>query len=326
MCVGNHIFLKEQKKKGKIIMRNYYPEGQLASVRRNCHGFVSPSSITDCMQRGEIMESNALVCDSEHNLLVNLKCMQGIIPRDEGAIGIADGSVRDIALISRVGKPVCFVVTDIKQDDNGNPLAILSRRKAQEMCEEEYISRLSPGDIIDARITHLESFGTFCDIGCGCVALLPIDAISVSRISHPRDRFSCGDCIKAIVKSKENGKITLSYKELLGTWEENVAAFHQGETVSGIIRSVEEYGVFVELAPNLAGLAEPHPKAEVGKRASVYIKSVLPDKMKVKLIIIDTFNGDTAPDEPVYYYEGDHISSWQYSPEACSRTVISEFD
>ena len=52
----------------------------------------------------------------------------------------------------------------------------------------------------DAKITHLETFGAFCDIGCGNVALLPIDAISVSRISHPKDRFQVGDNIKAIVK------------------------------------------------------------------------------------------------------------------------------
>ena len=47
---------------------------------------------------------------------------------------------------------------------------------------EHYISKLIPGDIIPARITHLEAFGAFADIGCGIVSLLPIDTISVSRI------------------------------------------------------------------------------------------------------------------------------------------------
>ena len=89
------------------------------------------------------------------------------------------------------------------------------------------------GDIIDAKVTHLESFGAFCDIGCGNIALLPIDAISVSRISHPKDRFTVGDSIKVIIKSiAEDGKITLSHKELLGTWEENAAMFAPGQTVT----------------------------------------------------------------------------------------------
>lgn len=94
-----------------------------------------------------------------------------------------------------------------------------------ERCVEDYLSHLRPGDVIPARITHLEPFGAFADIGCGVVSLLPIDSISVSRIDHPRERFSVGMDIRAIVKSTENRRITLSHKELLGTWEENASAF-----------------------------------------------------------------------------------------------------
>lgn len=56
------------------------------------------------------------------------------------------------------------------------------------------------------------------------------------------------------------------------------------------MRSVEHYGVFVELAPNLAGLAEPKDGVKVGQQASVYIKNLIPEKMKIKLIIIDSFD------------------------------------
>ena len=49
----------------------------------------------------------------------------------------------------------------------------------------------------------------------------------------------------------------------------------------GIVRSVEEYGTFVEIAPNLAGLAETCPDLHPGQAVSVYIKNILPDKMKI---------------------------------------------
>ena len=52
--------------------------------------------------------------------------------------------------------------------------------------------------------------------------------------------------------------------------------FSIGETVSGIVRSVEDYGVFVELAPNLAGLAEPCEDVTQGMQVSVYIKNKKP--------------------------------------------------
>ena len=71
----------------------------------------------------------------------------------------------------------------------------------------------------------------------------------------------------------------------MGTWEENAEMFHSGETVNGVVRSIEPYGIFIELSPNLAGLAEPKPDVYVGQIASVYIKSINPDKMKIKLIL-----------------------------------------
>lgn len=286
----------------------------------------SPASLAEAAAKGEILEAKAILCDYDHNLVVDLGCMKGIIPRAEGAIGIAEGKVRDIALISRVGKSVSFVVETVKTGEDGKLYALLSRKKAQEMCTKEYLSRLTPGDVIDARVTHLENFGAFCDIGCGIVALLPIDAISVSRISHPRDRFTPGDDIKAVVRGMdEEGRVSLSHKELLGTWEENAAKFSLGETVSGIVRSVEDYGVFIELAPNLAGLAEVYPGAKAGQSAGAYIKNMLPDKMKVKLIIIDAFDAEPSKRPIEYFYSGDHMDRWKYSPDSCDRNIETVF-
>ena len=160
----------------------------------------------------------------------------------------------------------------------------------------------------------------------GIVALMPIDTISVSRIEHPAERFTVGMDIKAVIKSVENGRISLSHKELLGTWEENAERFCAGETVSGIIRSVENYGAFVELTPNLAGLAETREGVRAGQQASVYIKSIIPEKMKIKLIIIDTFDYKYNPKCPEYYCDSDRIDRFVYSPENCRKRVETIFD
>lgn len=307
-------------------MNLFLPEGQLLHLPQNKYMLSKPSAIAQAAAEGTILEATASVCNQNHDLLCDLGCMRGIIPRSEGAIGIADGQVRDIALISRVGKPVSFVVTAIRSDAEGRPIAILSRERAQRVCMREYVCKLRPGQIIDAKITHLESFGAFCDIGCGIIALLPINAISVSRISHPSDRFRCGENIKAVVRARDNtGRITLSCKELLGTWQQNADRFTQGETVSGIVRSVEDYGIFIELTPNLAGLAEPRPDIEIGQYTSIYIKSLLPEKMKVKLIIIDLLK-DTPPHVPLeYYMDTGTLEHWIYSPKECPKTIETVF-
>ncbi len=308
-------------------MTEYLPEGELSKLPLNALHTANIAALEDIMKKGIIAEGVCTICDSNHNLIVNLGFAQGFIPRNEGAMGIEDGTTRDIALISRVNKPVCFIVTDIVTDSNGKHRIMLSRKKAQEECMKNYISKLKTGDIINAKITHLEAFGAFVDIGCGIPSLIPIDLISVSRISHPSDRFEVGQNIRAVVKSTDENKITLTHKELLGTWQENADLYSIGETVTGIVRSVESYGIFVELTPNLAGLAEVRDGVEAGNMVSVYIKAIIPDKMKVKLIIVDKFSAqkDIRPLPYKYFTEKEHMDSWVYSTNNCSKNVRTDF-
>ena len=306
-------------------MDAYTPEGWRLESKENRAALESPKSLLKAQRQGKILEAKALVCDKAHNLWVNLGCMQGMIPREEGALGIREGTVRDIALLARVNRPVCFIVQEIRESPGEKPLAMLSRREAQARCRREKLDRVVPGDVLDARITHLEAFGAFADIGCGIVALMPIDMISVSRIHHPRDRFRVGMDIRAVVRSTENGRITLSQRELLGTWLENASRFSSGETVAGIVRSVEPYGTFVELAPNLAGLAEKREGVTPGQQASVYIKSILPERMKIKLVLIETFPTSETPAPPQYYFTGSHMDRFLYSPPGCVKHVETIF-
>lgn len=306
-------------------MEKFLPEGYLINTLQNKQTVSSVRSLKKAAECSAIVEGICTLCDRDHNLHVSVGEFEGIIPRLEGAVGIDSGKVRDIALISRVNKPVAFVIKGISDTEKGTKL-LLSRKEAQKMCFNEYIRMMRSGDIITARVTHMEPFGAFADIGVGINALLPIDSISVSRIPHPNVRFSVGQDIKCIIKSIEDDKITLTHKELLGTWEENAKKFTAGETVPGIVRSVEKYGIFIELAPNLAGLAEYVDGIEVGQCASVYIKSINEEKMKIKLIVIDHFNASYPQSEPEYFLDdAAHIEYWRYSPSCSQKVIESRF-
>ncbi len=328
----------------------YLPEGQLLSQPRNREFTSSLSHLEKAMHMGLILEGIAMLCDREMHLHVDLPSIPdaiAVIPPTEAVYNPTDAPVKDIAILTRVGKAVCFKVIDIKNMD-GKPHLILSRRLAQADCVAHHLTMLQPGDILPARVTHMESFGAFVDIGCGIPSLLPLDSISVSRISHPRDRLYNGQSITAVVKSiewSETGlpkRIFLSMRELLGTWEENAARFSPGQTVSGIIRSVEEYGIFVELTPNLAGLAELREdyggkgadaktlaKTYIGRRAAVFIKSIIQERMKIKLVLIDTYTEEpTAPPPFIYYLPADgrmHIDRWVYSSKGAKKLIESVF-
>ena len=296
--------------------REYLPEGSRIRTEKNSKFLSSREGLDAAAREGCILEAKVLSCDVDHNLLVRLNGdLMGIIPRRESAWGLEEGVIREIAVLSRVGKTVCFIPTEMV-DSQGRLL--LSRRQAQEQALQKLMSA-APGDILAARVTHLEPFGAFVDVGCGVVSFLSIEQISVSRIDHPSARFHVGQQIRVIVRGKDERqkRLLLSHRELLGTWRENAANFHPGETVTGFIRGVEPYGIFVELRPNLSGLAEKKEGFQNGQPVSVYIKSIVPETMKIKLLLIDTL-GTLEPAPLQYYVEGNHLDSWSYQPEECT--------
>lgn len=307
----------------------YLPEGGLICTSENKEYASSLQGLERARQEGKILEGVVNLCDSQTLAMhIDLYGIHGIIEKEEALYGT---TVKDIAIITRVGKPVAFKVMQIKKDENGKPLAILSRKEAQRECINSYLMDLTPGDVIPAKITHFEPFGAFLDVGCGICSLMSIDSISVSRISSPQDRFDLRQELMVIVKSidYEEKRLCVSTKELFGTWEENAMCYKVGQTVSGIIRSVENYGIFVELAPNLAGLAELKENVKVGQSCAVYIKSIIPEKMKVKLVIIDSYDAKIEKNTSEYYFvdtnKVSHIDYWKYSPSSASKIIETKF-
>ena len=284
----------------------------------------SLQTLQQAMEAGTILEAPVQRCDVEKNLHISLGAVAAVLPREEVLAPWISGADRDISILSRVGKSVCFTVKAIRPDEKGAPVALLSRREVQERAVEYFFSHLRPGSVVTAKVTNLAAFGAFLDIGCGIIAMLPLEQISVSRISHPRDRFRVGQKILAVVGGvdRERHRFTMTHRELLGTWLENASWFQPGETVSGVVRSVKEYGSFIELTPNLSGLTDTREDLAPGDAVSVYIKSIRPERMKVKLQIIEKLPPLSEPD-PIHYQVTDGIlSHWVYSPPGCEKSAI----
>lgn len=205
---------------------------------------------------------------------------------------------------------------------------------AQKECMDEYISKLIPGDIIDARALRVTSYGIFCDIGCGIVALLPTNNISVTHIINPEDILKGITRMKVVVKDNSNlFKIQLSHKELLGTWEEEVSKFNEGDIIPGVVLSTEDYGVFIRLSQNLSGLAEPTELTlNHNDVVSVQILSIKPESMKIRLNITERTEFETEEEKVEarkmkfsYNKTQGHISDWIYSTDGARKIIESHF-
>ena len=245
--------------------------------------------LRQAFERGDVLQGYVNNCDSHYNLHINLgKNINGIIPRNEleeintDEFGFCNPSI----CRNKVNNFVQFKIKEIYDDEN----IILSRKNVQKDALKWAKNELKPGMIVKGIVRNMRKFGAFIEIGGGVVGLLHIEDISVSRIKSPEERFSIGQKINVMIKSidKENDKIVLSYKELLGNWEDNIKEYNEKTIVDGIVKETDKFknGIFIELKPNLVGLAEYKEGVEYGQKVKVYIKKIIKDRKKIKLLII----------------------------------------
>ena len=238
---------------------------------------------------GNIIEAKVTRCDSNYNLYLDLgNDITGIIPREEiEAVNIDEtGFPKPNICTSKINKFVQFKVKDTSKKD----AVILSRRAVGKEAMNWMKNDLKEGMKVRGIVKNIRPYGAFIEIGGGIVGLVHIEDISVARIKSPFERLKIGQKVNVVVKSidRKTNRVILSYKEMYGTWEENISDFKEGMTVKGIARETEKSknGIFVELKPNLIGMAEYKENIQYGQDINVYIKKIIPERKKVKLIIV----------------------------------------
>lgn len=264
--------------------QRFMPEGWNVSTQD-----LTKELLTNAISTGEILQGRVSKCDSNYNLYVDLgNNMTGVIPREDvEAVNVDEtGFPKPNICMSKVNKYVQFKVKNIDSKNN----YILSRKEVGKDALDWITNELQEGMVVNGIVKSIQPYGVFVEIGGGIVGLLHIEDISVARIKTPAERLKIGQKINVMIKciDRKLERVILTYKELLGTWDDNIKDFNEGETVTGIARETEKSknGIFVELKPNLVGMAEYKPGIEYGQNVEVYIKKIIPDKKKVKLLIV----------------------------------------
>ncbi|UQT47432.1 hypothetical protein M5E87_20845 [Flavonifractor plautii] len=143
----------------------FLPEGRLLHTPENEAACASCDGLRRAMEEGRCWRGCPALRRGPQPAGVR-RAVYRLSPREEAALGIAEGTTREIAILSRVGKPVCFQITAL-EESGGVLRPRLSRRRAQQAALDAMLAGLHPGCILPAVVTHLESFGAFVDIGCG---------------------------------------------------------------------------------------------------------------------------------------------------------------
>ncbi|MBM7564468.1 30S ribosomal protein S1 [Paenibacillus sacheonensis] len=200
----------------------------------------------------------------------------------------------------------------VKEIDRENNKVILS---AKEVLDQEFeqnkqsiIGNLQIGQEIDGTVQRLTPFGAFVDIG-GIDGLVHVSELSWQHVAHPKDVVAEGQAVRVKVLKVDPaaGKISLSIKAAQpGPWESATGSFNVGDIVTGTVRRIVSFGVFVEIAPGVEGLvhisqlahrhvATPNEVVQEGQEVQAKILDFNPAEKRVSLSIKET---EEAPEQP----------------------------
>ncbi len=114
------------------------------------------------------------------------------------------------------------------------------------------------GTIIEGQVKNITDFGIFVGVDEGIDGLVHISDLSwTKRIKHPSDAFKKGDVVKAVVLNidRDNERFSLGLKQLASDpWETVPTRYAPGTIVKGLVTSVTDFGIFLELEEGIEGL------------------------------------------------------------------------
>ncbi len=231
-------------------------------------------------------------------LVVNLSGRRAFCPVSQ----IDTGYSKDLA--SYAGQTHTFKIVEFR----GRGRNIVLSRRAHLEAEaarraDELREKLKEGAEVTGKITRLERFGVFVDLG-GVEGLVHISEIAHNRVGHPKDVLRSGDEVNVkILELKGLGgdkeRISLSIKALLpDPWDGAIEKYKEGEVITGKVVSIQQFGAFVEVAPGVEGLvhvsqlarsrvARPADVVSVGQEVRARVRKIDREKKRISLSIRD---------------------------------------
>jgi small subunit ribosomal protein S1 len=261
-----------------------------------------PAELEQALEHGIAVEG-MVTAENKGGFDIQIGALRAFCPGSQ--IDLSRGGRRPAA--DYVGKRFCFAVTRIEA---GGRNVVVSRRQlleeeANKLAAETW-KRLQVGAVVSGSVTSVCDFGAFVDLG-GVEGLIHITELGYGRVEHPSDVVSEGQVVETQVIKIElpghaggRGQVGLSLKALAADpWNTALERFPVGSTVSGTVRRLEGFGVFVEIAPGLDGLVHvskmvldrkiSHPRQVVspGDAVEVTVLAVDPTRRRLSLSMIE---------------------------------------
>jgi small subunit ribosomal protein S1 len=232
--------------------------------------------------------------------ILNYGAFVKLEPGVEGLVHISEMSwtrrINHPSELINLGDQIEVVVLDINKDKQEISLGM---KQVETNPWERVAEKYPPNTIIEGKVRNLTNYGAFIEIEEGIDGLLHVTDMSwTKKISHPSEVLKKGDTVKCVVLSvdQEKMRVALGTKQLTeDPWLHAIpSTYLPGQIVKGKVTKITNFGVFVELEPDLEGLLHvseladhkvenPHDEVKIGAEIEVKILRVDPQDRKIGL-------------------------------------------
>lgn len=188
-------------------------------------------------------------------MLLAFAHLRGFVPNSHvpGLRYLNSNEERDAFKQQRIGESTTVKVIEVNRERRR---LVLSVKAARKEAKARRIADLEVGSIVSGVIVNLEDYGAFVDLG-GVTGLAHISTLDHSRLRHPSQVMSVGDQMDFLVEEvdRERQRIRLNRQAILpNPWDLLVGGVKVGDTLTGKVSNVVDFGAFVRLPMGVEGL------------------------------------------------------------------------
>jgi len=216
----------------------------------------------------------------------------------DGFLHISDiswGKIKHPSQVFEIGKEYEFII--LKVDPENERITLGYKQKKSDPWES-IDKKYHPGMKVRGKVTRIEDFGLFVELEEGVEGLVHISELDWTVSKHPSYYAEIDDWInvKILDIDKEHKKISLSLKQLKPKpWEVVAKKYKVGDRITGKVKTITDFGVFVRLPEGVDGLIHisdiswtkhiEHPSQlfKKGQKVDAVILNLEPEKEKLSL-------------------------------------------
>jgi small subunit ribosomal protein S1 len=224
--------------------------GQLVLSHKRARALKSWERVNEALEKDEIIKG-FVKCRTKGGLIVDIFGIEAFLPGSQ----IDVKPIRDFDVF--VGKTMEFKIVKINNEFKNvvvsHKVLIEEELESQKM---EIMSKLEKGQVLEATVKNITSYGVFMDLG-GVDGLLHITDISWGRISHPEEVLQLDQKLNVVILDfdEEKKRIALGLKQLTPQpWDSLDPNLKAGDKVRGKVVVIADYGAFIEVIPGVEGL------------------------------------------------------------------------